>query len=90
MSSRLRKSSFPDIRFFVISPFSDSKNDRSEDDLEIEAWREIGAKYEMENFVDNDFLKSNGTEIIFLQDDPQSRIWERFRASREHAIIIDR
>ncbi|KYN19017.1 PREDICTED: GATA zinc finger domain-containing protein 8-like [Trachymyrmex cornetzi] len=90
LSSRLRKSGFPDIRFFVISPSSDLKDDKSEDDLEIEAWREIGAKYEMENFVDNDFLKNNGTDIIFLQDDPQSRIWERFRASREHAVIIDR
>ncbi|KYN37341.1 Selenoprotein Pa [Trachymyrmex septentrionalis] len=90
LSSRLRKSGFPGIRFFVISPFSDSKDDKSEDDLEIEAWREIGAKYEMENFVSGDFLKNNGTEIIFLQDDPQSRLWERFRASREHAVIIDR
>ncbi|KAG5311321.1 SELPA protein, partial [Acromyrmex insinuator] len=90
LSSRLRKSGFPDIRFFVISPSSDSKGDKSEDDLEIEAWREIGAKYEMENFVNSDFLKNNETEIIFLQDDPQSRIWERFRASREHAVIIDR
>ncbi|KYM84705.1 Selenoprotein Pa [Atta colombica] len=90
LSSRLRKSDFPDIQFFVISPSSDLKDDKSENDLEIEAWREIGAKYEMENFVNSDFLKNNGTEIIFLQDDPQSRIWERFRASREHAVIIDR
>ncbi|KYN05234.1 Selenoprotein Pa [Cyphomyrmex costatus] len=90
LNSRLRKSGFPDIRFFLISPSSDSKDERSEDDIEIEAWREIGAKYEMENIVDDNFLKNNGTDIIFLQDDPQSRIWERFRASKEHAIVIDR
>lgn len=93
LSTRLRKSGFPDIRFFVISPFSDSTEEnksRSEDDLEIETWREIEAKYEMESFVDEDFLKGNGSEIIFLQDDPQSRIWERFHASREQAIVIDR
>jgi len=73
----------------VISPFSDSReNERSEDDLEIEVWQEIGAKYEIENF--DDVHRGNRSEIIILQDDPQSRIWERFRASREQAIIIDR
>lgn len=87
----MRKSGFPDIRFFVISPSSDStKNDRSEEDLEIEVWQEIAAKYEMENLVDSDFLRGNGSDIIFLQDDSQSRMWERFRASREQAITIDR
>jgi len=90
LSSRLRKSGFPDVRFFVISPFSDSReNERSENDLEIEVWQEIGAKYEIENFVD-DVRRGNRSEIIILQDDPQSRMWERFRASREQAIIIDR
>lgn len=91
LSSRLRKSGFPDIRFFVISPSSDStENESSEDDLEIEAWREIGAKHEMDSFVDDDFLRVNETEITFLRDDSQSRMWKKFRASRDQVIIIDR
>lgn len=91
LSSRLRKSGFPDIRFFVISPSSDStENESSEDDLEIEAWREIGAKHEMDNFVDDDFLRVNETEITFLRDDSQSRVWRKFRASRDQVVIIDR
>jgi len=90
LSSRLRRSGFPDVRFFVISPFSDSReNERSENDLEVEVWQEIGAKYEIENLED-DVRRGNRSEITILQDDPQSRMWERFRASREQAIIIDR
>ncbi|XP_012529986.1 uncharacterized protein LOC105833090 [Monomorium pharaonis] len=91
LSSRLRKSGFPDIRFFVISPSPGStENESSEDELEIEAWRDIGAKHsEMDSFAD-DFLRVNETKITFLQDDSRSRIWEKFRASRDQMIIIDR
>ncbi|XP_011871383.1 PREDICTED: uncharacterized protein LOC105563963 isoform X2 [Vollenhovia emeryi] len=92
LSSRFRKSGFPDIRFFAISPASDSsaENERSEEDLdEIEAWRAIGAKHE-DSLAGHDFLRSNGSEIILLQDDPQSRMWERFRASRDQVVVIDR
>ncbi|TGZ54027.1 uncharacterized protein [Temnothorax longispinosus] len=93
LSLRLRKSGFPDIRFFVITPPSDSmENERSEDDLEIEVWRQIEAKhsFDMESLVNNDFLKSNESGIVYLQDDPQSRLWERFGASRDQVITIDR
>ncbi|XP_071558681.1 uncharacterized protein [Temnothorax nylanderi] len=93
LSLRLRKSGFPDIRFFVITPPSDSmENERSEDDLEIEVWRQIEAKhsFDMESLVNHDLLKSNESGIIYLQNDPQSRLWERFGASRDQVITIDR
>lgn len=76
----------------MISPPADSsiENERSEEDLEIEAWQEIGAKLEMESFVDHDFLRGNRSEITFLQDNSRSHMWKRFRASRDQVIIIDR
>lgn len=91
LSLRLRKSGFPDIRFFVIAPPSDLKEDKTEDDYEIEVWRKITATYETEEFINtNLFLTDNEPEIIFLQDDPQFRIWEKFRASKDQVVIIDR
>lgn len=87
----MRKSGFPDVRFFAISPSSDSmENESSEEDLEIETWREIEAKHEMESFVNRDFLREDGSEITYLQDDPRSSLWKRFRASKDQVIIIDR
>ncbi|KMQ90990.1 flocculation protein flo11-like isoform x2 protein [Lasius niger] len=93
LSTRLRKSGFPDIRFFVIAPPPDLTEDRSEDDYEIEAWRKIAATYETrEDLVNADELlfKDSEQEMIFLQDDPQLRMWEKFRASKDQVVVIDR
>lgn len=67
------------------------ENERSEElDVELETWREIEAKHEMESFVSHDLFRGNGSEITFLRDDPPMFLWERFRASRDQVIIIDR
>ncbi|XP_029177029.1 probable serine/threonine-protein kinase DDB_G0282963 [Nylanderia fulva] len=89
LSSRLRKSGFPDIRFFVIAPLHDLTEDKTEDDDEIETWREIAAMFGEDPDI-NDFLttKDNEPEIIYLED--EFRIWERFRASKNQVVIIDR
>ncbi|XP_050459199.1 uncharacterized protein LOC126855513 [Cataglyphis hispanica] len=92
LSSRLRKSGFTNIRFFVIAPPPDLIEDKTEDDYEIEAWRKISATYEMEdvNANENLLFKDSRSEIIFFQDDPQYRTWEKFRASKDQVVIIDR
>ncbi|KAL0114989.1 hypothetical protein PUN28_010510 [Cardiocondyla obscurior] len=92
LSFRLRKSGFPDIRFFMISPFggSPTKHERSDENVEIEAWREIEARGEMDDFMTVNFFKNDRSEITILWDNPRSRLWERFRASKDQVIIIDR
>lgn len=76
----------------MIAPPPDLIEDKTKDDYEIEAWRKISATYEMEDIVNaNDFLfKDSRSEIIFFQDDPQYRTWEKFRASKDQVVIIDR
>lgn len=91
LSTRLRKSGFPDVRFFVIAPPPDLTEDKTEDDYEIEVWRKITATYEIEEFANtNLFFEDSESEVIFIQDDPQFRIWERFRASKDQVVVIDR
>lgn len=87
----MRKSGFPDVRFFVIAPPPDLTEDKTEDDYEIEVWRKITATYEIEEFANtNLFFEDSESEVIFIQDDPQFRIWERFRASKDQVVVIDR
>ncbi|XP_012216128.1 uncharacterized protein [Linepithema humile] len=92
LSSRLRKSGFPDIRFFVITPPPDLMEDKSENEIEIEAWRDIAAMSETRHIVNakDQLLKDDGPEMINLQDGPRFRMWERFRASKDQVVVIDR
>ncbi|XP_029678611.1 uncharacterized protein LOC115244807 [Formica exsecta] len=92
LSSRLRKSGFTDIRFFVIAPPPDLTEDKTEDNYEIEAWRKIAAMYETKDLANaNDLLfQDSRPEIIFFQDGPQYRTWEKFRASKDQVVVIDR
>ncbi|RLU26421.1 hypothetical protein DMN91_000215, partial [Ooceraea biroi] len=93
LSSRMRKSGFPDIRFFAISPPPDLTQDDTEDDEEIEAWRQIATMFpDTENFVNinADIFKEGNSEIIFLRDGPQLQIWKTFRASKDQVVVIDR
>ncbi|XP_072749162.1 uncharacterized protein [Anoplolepis gracilipes] len=92
LSSRLWRSSFPDIRFFMITPPSDLTEDKNQDEKEIEMWQNITEKYETEDFVNADDLlsKDSGPEIVIFQDNSQFGIWEKFRASKDQVVVIDR
>lgn len=77
----------------MITPPPDLVEDKSENEIEIEAWREIAAMPETKHILMNagdHLLKDSGPEMIYLQDDPRLRVWERFRASKDQVVVIDR
>lgn len=91
LNARLWKSGFSDISFFVIVPPPNFTTDKTENDIEIEAWRDI-SMHEPENLtnVNDHFFKDDKSELIFVQDDTQTRMWESFRASKDQIVVIDR
>lgn len=77
----------------MISPPPDLTQDKTEIEDEIEAWRRIATSFpDIEDFVNSNVhvLREDESEIIFLQDGPQFRMWKKFRASRDQVIVIDR
>lgn len=89
LNSRLRKSGFLDIRFFVIAPPPDLPEDKTEDDYESETWQALAMTYEEDILnIDDFFTMESDPEMIFLQD--ELRIWEKFRASKDQVVVIDR
>ncbi|KAG7203367.1 hypothetical protein KM043_013442 [Ampulex compressa] len=95
LKTRLEKSGFADIWFFVVTAPIDLPEEKLVDDMEIDAWNEISAQ-ESENLLNTaekaiyDFSSNEESQIIYIQDTPQLRIWEHFHASKDQIVVMDR
>ncbi|CAK9825357.1 Selenoprotein Pb [Anthophora retusa] len=96
LKKKFEKSGFTNILFFAVTPISVISEDNVENNVEVKAWREIfkhrhESEYRLATEVtfSNEVSKSQ-EDLIFIQDNPQLKIWKNFHASKDEVVIVDR
>ncbi|XP_066591160.1 uncharacterized protein [Prorops nasuta] len=96
LKERLEKNGFTDILFFVVAAPPDFLPDTLEEEIEKAAWKEISMLEQRElqdmdeKWIHKALKDSDPTELLVLHDNPELRIWEKFHASRDQILVIDR
>ncbi|XP_015431941.1 PREDICTED: uncharacterized protein LOC107188200 [Dufourea novaeangliae] len=97
LKKRLERSGFTDIVFFIVIPSSNLPENTMENNVEIKTWKRISMNMVEPEYIlgtdetqFNDLARNSKKDILCVQDTPDLGIWERFRASKDEVVVVDR
>lgn len=97
LKERLDSSDFSEVNFFVLTASSEESTlDEIDDDIEVEAWKEISSidPEIFENLPDtmsiDDLIKLIDPGIFLLRDNSKLAIWRKLRVSKDQVLVVDR
>ncbi|CAK9810355.1 Selenoprotein Pb [Anthophora quadrimaculata] len=95
LKKKFEKSGFTNILFFAVTPISVISEDNVENNVEVKAWREIfkhrhESEYRLATEVTFNEVSKSQEDLIFIQDNPELKIWKNFHASKDEVVIVDR